>query len=90
MNLTATHSNHINIVDSRRSAARFLTNHKGITVWNGSTRVTKARMLISIMKGFFDGYYYRHNSDAGTITFRPVGHYHGYDNVRNLTNRIGN
>jgi hypothetical protein len=68
MNLTATHSNHMNIVDSRKRAVKFLTKRTGITVYSDSNRVPKARMISAIKKGLFDGYYYSHNKDKGMIT----------------------
>jgi hypothetical protein len=65
--LSANHQSHMNIVDSRKQAIKFITDRKGITVYNGSNRVTKIRMKTAIKKGLFDGYYYSHNKDLGMI-----------------------
>jgi hypothetical protein len=87
--LSASHQSHMNVVDSRKQAIKFLNSNKGITVWNVTTRIPKGRMITSIKKGFFDGYYYRQDFDAGKIIFMPINTFYDTENAIHLTNRIG-
>ena len=76
MSLSSQHQSHMNIVDSRKAAVKWLAANTGRQIFVAGNRVAKGRVLTSIKRGLLDGYYYSlnvhmDNVDIVIIDFIP-------------------
>jgi hypothetical protein len=71
MSLSSKHLNHMNIVDSRRAAIKFIKKNKGLPVFFINAKYNRAQSITLIKQGFLDGYNYGLSVNPQCIRFSP-------------------
>ena len=80
MYITANHSDHMNITESRNHAVKLMTRRSGMEYFLNGEKVAKGRILTLIKKGIYDGYHFvvmldmkrvelEYNPFAGNVLF---------------------
>ena len=67
MRITANTSNHMNIVESRKSALRKMTRRTGLSFFYNGEKLTKSLTIRMVKNGIFDGFFYTVDFDAETV-----------------------
>lgn len=57
--ITAKHSDHMNITESRKHAVKLMTRHTGLAYFLNGSKSPKCRIITAIKSGLFDGYFYQ-------------------------------